>query len=75
VLLHPVEPIQPVHRHQPDQREIPQLPGEIRCGAAYFGAGDIATSDGGEVLWLDAGDIANVGGGAALLPGAQRVLR
>ncbi|OBK91134.1 hypothetical protein A5646_04455 [Mycobacterium sp. 1245499.0] len=74
VLLGPVELVQPAHRCDRGQHEVAQLPHEIACGTAGFRSGDIAARDGEEVLGLDAGDIADVCGRRAHLPGSLAVL-
>ena len=74
MLLESIEAVQVVHRHEAGQREVPDLADEIPRGTPGFRAGGVAACDGEEVFGFDAGDITDMGGGAAHLPGSQRGL-
>ena len=60
MLLASIEPIQAVHRHEPDQREVPDLADEVPGGPAGLWAGDVAPRDRQKVFRFDSGDIADM---------------
>ena len=74
MLLASVEAVEAVHRHDPDQHELPDLAQQIDWGAPGVCGVDVAAGDRQEILGFDTGDITNMRGRAAHLPGAQRIL-
>src|SRR6516165_3398619 len=70
MLLASIEAIQAVRGHEPDQHEPPNLAQHLACGAPSVRSVDVAVCDRQKVFGFDPGDIADMRGRAAYLPGA-----